>query len=371
MPRYLHPMKPFPCLLVALAVATFAYPPIAQAAEPKVTPAIDGVLAAFDDHPIVALGDAHSVAEEGAFYAALVLDPRFADKVGNLVVEFGGAAHQDIIDRYVNGEAVSYEELRSVWTDVVGWVPTVTASEYPAVFAAVRAANASRPAAKRIRVWLGEPPIDWAKIHTRKDLSDPALDRTDYPVRIIEREILAKGKKALVIYGAAHFRQNGAIDRRVEEKYPNSFFVIFPHFLGFEEATCERDVEANFSAWPIPALATPIRGTTLAAVLRPKGCTRLGAYPSLGAHPTPELIAQRAASDEPNSGVPGDALLYLGPASSLMVSPRLQDLYLDLDYFREISRRTEIMTGQPLDWNILVKRNVGGVQTNRQRLTSK
>lgn len=335
------------------------------------TPAIDGVLAAFDDHPVVALGDAHSVAEEGAFYAALVMDPRFAEKVGNLVVEFGGAAHQDIIDRYVNGEAVSYGELRSVWTDVVGWVPTVTASEYPAVFAAVRAANATRPPAKRIRVWLGEPPIDWTKIHTRKDLSDPALDRNEYPSRLIEREILAKGKKALLIYGSGHFRQEGAIDRRVEEHFPNSFFVIFPHFLGFEEVACEKAVEANFSSWPVPALATPIRGTSLAAVLRPKGCSRLGAYPALGAHPTPELIAQRAASDEPNSGVPGDALLYLGPASSLTVSPRLPDLYLDLDYFLEINRRMEITTGQPLDWNTLVMRSVGGLQTERQRLTSK
>lgn len=45
----------------------------------------------------------------------------FAREVGNVVVEFGSAARQDVIDRYVAGESVPYTELRTVWTDTIGW----------------------------------------------------------------------------------------------------------------------------------------------------------------------------------------------------------------------------------------------------------
>jgi hypothetical protein len=49
------------------------------------------------------------------------------------------------------------------------------------------------------------------------------------------------------------------------------------------------------------------------------------------------------------SGVAGDALLYLGPASTLTNSPKPGDLYLDSGFRREIERRSLIEFGQPLD----------------------
>ena len=42
-----------------------------------------------------------------------------------MVVEFGGGAQQTIIDRYVAGEDVPYDQLRAVWTDTLGWLPPV------------------------------------------------------------------------------------------------------------------------------------------------------------------------------------------------------------------------------------------------------
>ena len=60
---------------------------------PTVVSAIDGILHAFQHHSLVGIGDDHNSAQEEDFYAALVRDPRFATEVGNVVVEFGGAAH--------------------------------------------------------------------------------------------------------------------------------------------------------------------------------------------------------------------------------------------------------------------------------------
>jgi hypothetical protein len=58
-------------------------------------------------------------------------------------------------------------------------------------------------------VWLGEPPIDWSKINTREDLI-PFLEKRDiHAAEVIHREVLAKGRKALVIYGGAHFLRAG------------------------------------------------------------------------------------------------------------------------------------------------------------------
>jgi hypothetical protein len=140
-----------------------ALPPVAE-------PALDAVLAAFQASPLVGIGDCHGLAQESAFYAELVSDPRFARDVRNVVVEFGGAASQSIVDRYVAGEVVDYKELRKVWTEVVGWVPTVLDLGLIRFYSAVRAANLHLPSEQRIRVWLGEPEIDWTKIETREEL---------------------------------------------------------------------------------------------------------------------------------------------------------------------------------------------------------
>jgi hypothetical protein len=137
---------------------------LGNASPPTVSPAADGIFAAFQRRPIVALSDVHGMAQEEDFYALLVRDKRFPDAVGNVVVEFGDAAQQTTLDRYLAGDAIPYEDLRKVWSDTVGWIPTVDAVGYASFFAHVRAVNLGLPADKRIRVWLGDPPIDWSKI---------------------------------------------------------------------------------------------------------------------------------------------------------------------------------------------------------------
>jgi hypothetical protein len=119
--------------------------------------AVDGVLGLFQQKPVVVLCDQHGLAQEEDFYSALVRDPRFAENVGNVIVEFGGEASQGIIDRYVAGEDVPLKELRRVWTQTAGWVPGPTSLGYINFFANVRAANRGLAPEHGIKVWLGEP----------------------------------------------------------------------------------------------------------------------------------------------------------------------------------------------------------------------
>ena len=342
--------------LLALAPSAIAAEP---AAEPVIRPAVDGILAAFETHPIVGISDHHGLANAGEFYNRLVKDPRFAAQVGNVVVEFGGAAHQATIDRYLAGENVPYAELRRVWSDTVGAVPTVNTVMYPLFFAQVRAVNARLAPAQRIRVWLGEPPIDWSAIRTQADL-EPYMDRRDeYPAQLIDREILARGKKALVIYGGFHFNPPGLppgvppiqdLKQRIEARHPGAIYVI-ADYIGFAQPACSAAFEAEM-AWPPGTLASPVRGTSLEAALQRPGCSfgsNLRAVAPPGAPPTQadQQLRMQRRTQEVLSGVAADALIYFGPQASLMNSPGDATLVMDEAYFREIARRFRIMTGAP------------------------
>ena len=125
------------------------------------------------------------------------------------MVEFGGAAAQNVIDHFTNGEDVPFAELRHIWADVVGWVPGPFHLGYVNFFATVRAANEKLPRNKRVRVWLGEPEIDRTKIHSYQDLQPYLARRDDNVCRIIGEEILQKQKKTLLIVGTGHLF-NGA-----------------------------------------------------------------------------------------------------------------------------------------------------------------
>ena len=61
---------------------------------------------AFDDHPVVAVGESHRSVAEHESLRALISDPRLATVIDDVAVEFGSARHQDVMDRYVSGANV-------------------------------------------------------------------------------------------------------------------------------------------------------------------------------------------------------------------------------------------------------------------------
>lgn len=164
---------------------------------------ITAVIDAFRTHEVVALGEgSHGNQQAHAFRLALIRDPRFPAAVRDIVVEFGSARYQDVMDRFVNGEDVPHETLRRAWMDTTQPDAIWDAPIYEEFFRAVRAVNASLPREKRLRVLLGDPPIDWSVVRTREDLDRFASKRDEHAATLIRR--------ALVIYGDYHFNRTNA-----------------------------------------------------------------------------------------------------------------------------------------------------------------
>jgi hypothetical protein len=319
--------------LMGLTAEALAVPP------PKVTNAVDGIITAFQTHPVVAIGEWHGLAQEMDLYAALIRDPRFAGEVGNVVLETGSETHQGVAVRYVNGETVPYAELRKVWSDVVGWVPTVPGIGSINVYATIRAVNQTVPPDQRIKVWLGEPPIDWTQIQTKADWIPLNKQRETHAADLIDREILSKGKKTLVIYGIGHLSLYPGYDNLrvlLEAKHPRALFIVAP-YVGFIEQSCTARFEKSAKDWPVPALATPIKGSNLESRVLPKNCSNVPVPP------------KDSAANRNNAGLTADALLYLGPRDRLNASPSMPDLYLDLDFRAEMDRRNQLIAGAPLE----------------------
>ena len=71
-----------------------------------------------------------------------------------------------LIDRFVNGESVADAALGRVWQNTTVPQPLWDVPIYEEFFRAVRAVNASLPRERRLRVLLGDPPIDWDTIRS-------------------------------------------------------------------------------------------------------------------------------------------------------------------------------------------------------------
>ena len=312
------------------------------AAETVVQPALDGIFEAFKHHPLVGIGDDHGISKAMDFYIKIIRDSRFAPEVGNVVVEFGAGGRQDIIDSYVAGETVPYTTLRMVWTDTVGWNPTAGWLGFAEFYAAVRDSNKSLPPEKRIKVWLGEPPIDWSR--PGNQMIDAVNDRDSYPAGIIEREILDRGEKALVIYGGFHFGRGGWLRGLIEAKHPNSFYVALGLF-GVERnkpGACASLLKRVTEILPTPAIAAPAFGTAPDATMRK--CATLDARLTTGSF-TLQPKGSMPVAPQPNAAqsktlfVEAEAVLFVGPLETLRNGAFLPDYLFDAEYRREMARR--------------------------------
>jgi hypothetical protein len=278
---------------------------------------VDTILAAFQRHRIVAIGEVHGQQAHYDALLALLTDPRLPAVVDDIVVEFGNALYQPIMDRFVTGPAVEDRDLRLVWRNTTqSPVSTWDAPMYEQIFRTVRAVNWSLPAGRKIRVLLGDPPVDWSKVTTPDDML-AFEDRDGHMASVIKREVLAKGRRALICYGSNHVKHappgahGGGGVAQIEEQTGQRAYVILD-----------------------------------------------GGHPRLSSHPRPAVIPAKgtwlasADSDDfdylpGDCGIPfgalADALLYLGQLGEQRQSLWNPAIYLDPVYWAELQRRKAVM----------------------------
>ena len=348
-------------LLVLFSVVAAAPSCAQQSAPPRPAVAIEpinAILDAFRSHSIVALSDGttHGDEQSHAFRLALIRDPRFAATVNDIVVESGNALYQDVIDRFVRGDEVPYGSLRQVWQNTTQPHTVWDKPIYEEFYRAVRAVNASLPRERQLRVLLGDPPIDWERIRSREDIRqlsvvNPLFDRDRYPADLIRREVLAKKRRALVVYGAMHLQR-----RNLLSNYEPGESAI-PTIVGLLEAAGATKVftiwvnahleklQADVASWGKPGLAM-IRGTVLGAAdftfYYPYDVTRMLL---IDGKPVP-VARDRWRSLRMEDQF--DAVLYPGAASTITVSRLSPALCGDSAYMEMRLRRMGMfgMTGE-------------------------
>lgn len=91
-------------------------------------------------------------------------------------------------------EPVNDADLRLVWRNTTQ-SPLETWDEpvYEQFFRRVRAVNWTLPPGQRIRVLLGDPPIDWSTITTRQQVFSFLMQRDSHAASVVEQQVLARG----------------------------------------------------------------------------------------------------------------------------------------------------------------------------------
>ena len=334
-----------PALLIAIAAALMPDPQAAAQPPPAVpVEAIGGILDAFRSNGIVALTDAHGNEQAHRFLLSLVRDPRFAATVNDIVVEFGSARYQDVIDRFVRGEDVPYDTLRRVWQDTTQPSAAADLPIHEEFFRAVRAVNASLPRELQLRALLGDPPIDWDKIRGREDHFKWIEMRDAYPAALIQLEVIAKRRRALLVYGLGHFQRRNVhanfemddwraqtIVSLLERSGPVKVFTIW----GSGELSA---IQPDVASWRVPSLA-PIRGTALGAAdaARYFGWGNRFAFRDGKPVPIPNDQWRSLPAEQQF-----DALLYLGPASAMTESRWSPALCSDAAYMEMRLKRIAV-----------------------------
>src|SRR5215470_10810249 len=155
-------------LMAVLPTACQAQHSKPTASEPTPEPAIPAILALFDRYEVVAMPEAHGNKDLDDFILALIRDSHFPDKVNDIVIECGNSLYQPVLDQYIAGMDVPFTEARKAWRNTTQSMCGQSAF-FELLFPLVRAINQKLPAARRLRVVGGDPPIDWDKVTTAEE----------------------------------------------------------------------------------------------------------------------------------------------------------------------------------------------------------
>lgn len=331
----------FPRLLMFATTLLVLRSICAAQRDPKPENATAAVLHAFGTHDIVIFGEIHGNKEEYEWLRSVVATPEFADRVDDIVMEFGNSLYQKSVDRYVAGDDVSMEQVQKAWRNTVGAIGPPS-PVYASLYQAVRETNLKRRGKHQMRILCGDPYIDWENVRDREDITPYLGNRDEWYTQVVKHEVLAKHQRALLIMGWGHFlRGQGRsyVEPQLRLAGAKTYLIVF----GTNATGGYDDLDHRFDSWPVPAIVS-FTGTwvgELSAMPVISGGTAGDQImvghgpPSAGRNrktPHPPLKLKDAA----------DALLYLGPRDSLTAVSMSRAELEGTPYGKEIQRRLTV-----------------------------
>ncbi len=349
----------------AAAVSGLAATPAGGSETPAAASGLaDAVLGAFTTHRLVGVGEIHGLQTHGDALTLLLSDPRLPGVVDDIVVEFGNALYQHTIDRFIAGQPVADAELRRVWRNtVVSPLDTYDEPMYEQAYRTIRAANWAQTADQRMRVLLGDVAIDWSKTTTFCQYLAFQQQRDAHFATVVKEQVLAKGRRALLLKGLDGFVRPNAIERVTGERV---YAIVDLAFAASDPGSVGKQLAQYPRFTVIPAAGTWL-GSADAGLL-------FGDVGPPGPGPGKEVVALRrcrnglpygrpfkprgaqAPNDgsSPHCGKPVrtlvDAGLYLGQPGELTASLPNPAVYLDPTYWKELQRRNTIGASVDLRW---------------------
>jgi hypothetical protein len=267
------------------------------------------------------MAERHYVQEWHDVITALLFHPALPAHLTDIVVEAGCSAYQELADRFVvAGQPVARAVLAQIWRQVGD--PWWDAPVYEQFLRTVRAVNWMRPPQRRIRVLLGSAPPTVTQVLAHRDqltaYNDTALWETYY-ADVVEREVMRKGRRALLVGGAGHTLRGlyaegssahlNAVSQ-VAQRHPGQTFVVDTLILPPRPAhdPLVRRLQGQLAAGPRPSLAA-LAGTWLGELTQ----TRENEWVNWGAGRAVNAAAARYDRQ-------ADAILYLGSGELLTAS---------------------------------------------------
>jgi hypothetical protein len=328
--------------------------PNPKGSNPKPEDATAAILAAFEKYEVVGMSAAHGNKDLDDFILGLIRNPAFPSKVNDVAVECGNSLYQSILDRYIAGEAVPLAEVQLVWRNTTQTMCGMSGF-YEELFPLVRRINQKLPPERRLRVLAGDPAFDWSKVRGRRDV--PGL-RDDSIASVMEKEVLSKHRKALMLFGTFHLFHRGNTTRPFpsavelyEKDYPGISMVIADH-QGFGNWTAlakyNDEFESRLASWPVPTLIQNIQGTWLADLLDmtdSPGAIQVRRIEGPDGKPQQRILPIVLSGFSRMV----DAYLYLGPRDLQLREPRPAEISLDRDYMTELQRRATLLGDEPIN----------------------
>jgi hypothetical protein len=299
-----------------------------QPGEPKVENATKAMIEAISTHQIVMFGETHANKQEYEWLCELVKTPAFAERVDDIVVEFGNSLYQKSVDGYIAGKNVPFQQVQRAWRNVIGAVGPVS-PVYGWFYEAVRESNLQHRGQHKIRLLLGDPYGNWDKINNAEDLGPYVGHRDQWYAQVVKNEVLAHHHHALLIMGAGHFLRRGGpgeVEQVIRAGGEQPYLVV----LGTNAVGGYDDLDRRFDSWPVPAIVT-LSGNWV------------GDLPAM-----PVVTGGTVVANSLKMAAVADAMLYVGPRDSLTNVNVPRSELMGTAYGDEVTRRLLIQTGQEM-----------------------